>query len=175
MDPKVSFGSRIPPDRKPNTRLLTQAQAGKLLRFPTQAFPYSSGNSVPMEKSRAERRVRSGLPRLGFLYPMTRGSRTEVPGPSRADSQESGTARLPGAGRGHSVRARAPRTCDTRPVTPGHSPRPPSPARGAPSSPGKAPRSRPAGCPSGPRGGLCAGVRAPGRRDWRREGWRRRL
>lgn len=90
MVPKLSFGSRISPDRKPNTRLLTKAQAGKLLRFPKQAFPYSSGNSVPMEKTQAERRVRSGLPRLGFLYPTARGSRTRVRGPSRADSRETG-------------------------------------------------------------------------------------
>lgn len=82
--------SQIPPDRKPNTRLLAKAEAGKLLRFPKQAFPHRSENSAPIGKSGAERKAVSL--NSGFLYPKARESPPRVAGPSQAESPESGAA-----------------------------------------------------------------------------------
>lgn len=88
MDLKVSFPNS--PGQKPNTHLLAKVETGKLLRLPTQTFSYSSGDSASTGKSGAERKAVSWG--SGLLHPKARDSPPPVPGPSRADSPESGAA-----------------------------------------------------------------------------------
>lgn len=171
-DSKVSSGSRIPPDRKPNTRLLTKAEAGKLLQFPTQAFPYSSGNWVPTGKSRAERKGEKRSPRTRIPSPHGKGHSASASRPLTGRLPRARRGAAPGAGRGDTVRARAPCTRDTRPVTPGHSLRPPHRPEGRPplrarplAPPGRAALPGPGAAsarPSGPQAGGTGGSRSGG-------------